>query len=368
MRVKFASLLAMVAFHAAADTNQNAMISASIQAPIASNVPPVTHTADSKTVSSAQQIQISKVPASTESAVKQIEITQGGKPVTQAAVKKKTKKHHLAKPEETNTKPNVINQKVTQEQKVQDNPFGITLYEPTYVLPFYYTFNPDNAVYQGDLPDGQKLDNTELNFQFSFRAPIATDFFKHTTSLNVAYSQISFWQAYNGSAFFRETNYEPSLFFETYVTNVGYDQWHLNLLDFGVMHQSNGLGGNLERSWNRAYLSASIANGGFVLRLRPWYVIPDNSLQDYNPNIANYLGYGDTLLIYKFQKAEISLLLRNEAESNFSRGAEEFTFSYPISKRFRLYMLGFSGYGQSLIEYNHYTNAVGIGVSVNDYV
>ena len=69
--------------------------------------------------------------------------------------------------------------------------------------------------------------------------------FHSPVSLNVAYTQLSYWQVYAKSQFFRETNYEPAIFLSDNFSKIG---WVMS-----VLHQSNGRGGKLERSWNRYF-------------------------------------------------------------------------------------------------------------------
>ncbi|MDU5189976.1 MAG: phospholipase A, partial [Mixta calida] len=44
----------------------------------------------------------------------------------------------------------------------------------------------------------------------------------------------------------------------------------------------------------------------------------------------------------------------------------ELGWSYPISEHVRFYTQVFSGYGESLIDYNHRQTRVGVGVTLND--
>jgi phospholipase A1 len=134
------------------------------------------------------------------------------------------------------------------------------------------------------------------------------------------------------------------------------------------MHQSNGKGGDLERSWNRVYAEAILANGGWSVLVQPWYIIKDSSLDNHNSDIAHYMGHGVAWVSYKVGQQVFSVMVRNELESGFSRGAEEITWSFPLTTHLKGYMLLFSGYGQSLIEYNHYTNSVGLGISISDWI
>ena len=59
---------------------------------------------------------------------------------------------------------------------------------------------------------------------------------------------------------------------------------------------------------------------------------------------------------------------RNNITSLFRRGAVELTWSFPIQKYVKGYVQAFSGYGQSLIEYDHYTDSIGIGIALSDVI
>lgn len=249
-----------------------------------------------------------------------------------------------------------------------DNPPWITLYEPTYVLPFYYTESPYYSVYRNNTPDQQNLQKLEFNFQISFKVPVWRQFILPQSALYIAYTQDAFWQSYNNSPFFRETNYQPELFVQTAVNKPLINDWQVKFINVGAMHQSNGRGGELERTWNRVYAEAILANQNWMVSVEPWYIFHDEGLNMHNPDIANYLGYGRTVVAYERNGYEVALNLRNVLESNFKRGAVQATWSFPISTHFKGYVKWFSGYGQSLIEYNHYTNAAGIGLALNDWI
>jgi phospholipase A1/A2 len=180
--------------------------------------------------------------------------------------------------------------------------------------------------------------------------------------LNAAYTQLMYWQVYAKSQYFRETNYAPELFLSRRV----FGNWIGNI---GAVHQSNGRGGDMERSWNRVYAQAIFSHNNFALSIRPWLLIFKSiSSERHNKDIDKYLGYGDITLAYKFGPTTLSLLLRNHLESGFKRGATELDYSFPISQHVRGYIQFFSGFGQSLIEYNHFTNGAGIGIALSDWI
>ncbi len=262
-----------------------------------------------------------------------------------------------------------VEKRLKWEKRDAINPFLVSFYKPNYILPFYYNFNsPYLPANNNVVPTDQKLNNTEFKFQFSFKVPVWREIAGLPSSLYLAYTQSSFWQAYGHSAFFRETNYQPELFLANTFDYPLLAGWRLKSINLGLVHQSNGRGGELERSWNRLYLETILANGKWMFSLKPWYVTRDNSLQMYNADLADYLGYGQLVLAYKHGENTWSVMSRNGLESGFKRGAVEVTWSYPLLSKIKGYVQFFTGYGQSLIDYNHHSNSIGIGLALSDWI
>jgi phospholipase A1 len=252
--------------------------------------------------------------------------------------------------------------RIKTEDKVANNPYSLILYKPTYILPFYYTGTPYKAIYQHQTPEGQTVMSSEFKFQLSFQVPIVNHFFGDKNTLSIGYTQDSFWQVYAKSQYFRETNYEPEIFLRRLQTDNF--SWQL-----GIVHQSNGRGGEYERSWNRTYLQGIYSGSNWAVQANLWALIFKAESSDlHNPQIAHYLGNGNLIMSYKFGDMTLSLMSRNNLQSGFERGAEQLTFSFPLHGHFRGFVYAFSGYGQSLIEYDHYTNAVALGIALNDWI
>jgi phospholipase A1 len=59
---------------------------------------------------------------------------------------------------------------------------------------------------------------------------------------------------------------------------------------------------------------------------------------------------------------------RNNLESGFSKGAVELGWSFPLFQYdyIKGYIQYFSGYGESLIDYNNYVNRIGFGILLTD--
>lgn len=260
----------------------------------------------------------------------------------------------------TGTKPSLYQKEIDQKLANEDKRFSVNLYQPTYALPAYYDQKPDQAVYAGTTPDNESVEKMEFKGQFSFIMPVIDNIAHTGLGLDASYTQLSYWQVYAKSQYFRETDYMPAIFF----TNNFLPNWQYNL---GVEHQSNGRGGDNERSWNRLFGDLIFSKNNWMVDINPWILIfKSESSSIHNPDIQHYMGNGQITFAYKAGENVFTVMSRNNIESRFRLGTLQFTWSHPISKRFSVYTQLFSGFGESLIEYNHYTNAVGIGIALND--
>lgn len=237
---------------------------------------------------------------------------------------------------------------VSAIQKEAQSPvskLGVLFYHPSYILPYYYTSKPDYAVYQDNTPGNQKLQKQEFKMQLSIQVPVWHFILNSPVSLYASYTQLSYWQFYAASQYFRETDYEPQLFL---TTNAGKD-W---LFRLGVDHESNGRGSEYERSWNRAFMDADYADGNWLFSVEPWVLIfPAVSSNLHNPDIAKYMGYSRELVVYKSPlQLQASLMVRNI--SHLKHTTFIGTLSFPLSPRVMLFIQVFDGYGQSMIDTN----------------
>lgn len=256
----------------------------------------------------------------------------------------------------------ISEQEIQSQNQAEKYPNIINLYNPTYVLPFYQTHNPYQTLYWNETPNAQELKKEELKAYFSFAIPIFRHLYQEKPiSLNFAYSQLMYWQAYVQSPYFRETNYEPELFIENYFSRYLSGQ-------IGLNHQSNGQGGYLERSWNRAYAQLKFTGENWLFKVRGWALIDEaSSSAIHNPHITYYLGYDNFVFSYNWNQLKTTIEAQN-IESGFKRGFVIASVSYPVLQSISLFAQLFNGYGQSLIEYNHKSTGLGIGISINDWI
>ena len=267
--------------------------------------------------------------------------------------------------------PTIVEKRLAVDDDNVLKPYTLMAHKANYILLAAYNDSGYDAGYfrQQYKEDAIDFNKTEAQFQISIKTPLAIGLFNKKMDIYAAYTNRSFWQVYNKdiSSPFRETNHEPEawLQFENDWQLLGFSN-RVNL--FGIVHQSNGQGGVLSRSWNRVYGNFILQRGNLVIGLKPWLRIQEDLEDDDNPDISDYLGHAEFQAVYKWQEHTFSTMLRNNLESNFSRGAIEVGWSFPLLgyRYMKGYVQFFSGYGESLIDYNHYVNRVGFGLLLND--
>jgi len=254
-----------------------------------------------------------------------------------------------------------VSKQLTIESIAQENKYLLVPHKLNYVLPITYNSSINQTV--SDINTDQN-DSVELKFQLSIKSRIAEGLFWGKGDLWAAYTNLSFWQAYDteNSSPFRETNHEPELFLDF---QPGYEIGNLtnSLLRFGANHQSNGRSGDSSRSWNRIYALFLLDHKKWQLGFKPWYWIKDTGKD--NSDIDQFLGYSEIFTTYKGEIHQLSLMFRNSLRSN-SRFGLQLDYSYPISEKVRAYFQYYNGYGESLIDYNDYSNRIGFGIQLSD--
>ncbi len=262
-----------------------------------------------------------------------------------------------------------IRLKVDKENTLR--PFTIMPHKQNYFLLGAHNFSgysPDEYR-EASGRDDINMDSTETQFQLSIKTPLKVGLLGKNINIFGAYTVRSFWQLYNidGSSPFRETNHEPEVWLQG---DPDYEIFGFknSVAAFGVSHQSNGKAGNLSRSWNRIYLDFIFHRCNLAFSVKPWIRLPEDSENDDNPNITDYLGHGELGVGYKYGDHTFTFMSRNNLESGFSKGAVVFGWSFPFFNYpfLKGYVQYFSGYGESLIDYDRYVNKIGAGIMLTD--
>ena len=234
--------------------------------------------------------------------------------------------------------------------------YSLKAYETNYFIPVSY--RADDARY-GDT-NGHNAQAVETEFQISVRYDYGANILGLNEVYSLAYTQHSFWQLYETSAYFRETNYNPAAFV---TIPVGYTRNFdfFKMIRFSFAHQSNGRGGYEERSWNYVEASLYFQFGPTFVNLKLWKDVGNLS---YNDDLMEYMGYGSLTLLLPYKKNLFKLTGRNPFNH---KGAIEGSYTYPLTDEDNLflYLKAFHGFGESLISYDERVTKIGIGFSIS---
>jgi phospholipase A1/A2 len=222
---------------------------------------------------------------------------------------------------------------------------------------------------------GTKSPNAKIQISFMYQllnneGPLAAKA-PALKGFHVAYTQTSLWDWNAPSAPFFDTSYKPELLYAWERAAGGQPpNWYQLDLQGGLKHESNGKDGADSRSMNIAYLRPTLTLGrddGLQLTLQPrtWVYLGDLSN---NPDIADYRGYADLRTIVGWKRGlQLSALGRMGKDAN--RGSLQLDLTYPTMRifgSFSLYLQAqyFTGYGESLLEYNRRSEAFRVGFSI----
>ncbi len=242
--------------------------------------------------------------------------------------------------------------------------FAFRSHRDNYLLLANYSNASNDAPFVKFTPGGIESQHVELTYQLSFKMKFAEQIAGSPVDLWFGYTQQSFWQAYNRAASspFRETNYQPELMavLPLHANFAGLD---LRYINFGLVHQSNGQTGTLSRSWNRIYTEVGVDRGNFSLAARIWQRLDNTKSDNDNPDITDFMGNGDLRATFRENGHEYSLTARHNFRTG--HGALQAGWAFPVSRNLKGYLQAFSGYGQSLIDYNYSQKSLGAGVLVD---
>jgi phospholipase A1 len=270
-------------------------------------------------------------------------------------------KYEISKIEDTEAKKGM--------QKWINRDFGLKPHKVNYILPYAYR----EGKYKSYVPTDEYR-NIEAELQVSLKLYLGTGLLGLNESYYIAYSHQAFWQIYSESSPFRETNYNPEGFIEFPI----FDKTsYLNMksIKLGLAHTSNGQGsntdvvyanpadnpGNRSRSLNYIYSELALQHETLLTEFRLISPFPGTADDIDNPDIMDYLGYMSVKVNYFKAKHMFTLMGRGNLTTGY--GAVESTYSYPVLDDAYLFMKIFSGYGESLIDYDNYITKFSVGFS-----
>lgn len=268
-------------------------------------------------------------------------------------------------------KQSTVFEAIRSDRDIENRKYLISVHKQNYILPYTRNSNLNREPWDRvTTPENAEAFNEEeAVFQVSAKMPLWRNMLSKNMDLYFAYTQKSWWQIYTNeaelSAPFRETNYEPE-FFARYFGGPELGRFgRVSAFDLGYVHQSNGRpdisDGALNRSWDRLMARAVLDWDEFALVLQTWWAFEES---DDNPNLYQYLGYGDVRAVWAPNKHTFGLMLRPGTE----KVGVEASWSWQATNALRVYAQYYYGYGESLLDYNVKTNRFGIGVMFSDFI
>jgi phospholipase A1 len=197
--------------------------------------------------------------------------------------------------------------------------------------------------------------------------------------LHIGYSQTSFWDLKSDSKPFFDNSYRPELMLSYADLLPGLaDEDDIGILrqlglQISLQHESNGRDGSESRSINYFYVRPNFTFGdaardprGLFLSVAPrFHVYLD---KEDNPDINDYRGYGDLRLTTGWRTG-LQLAAIGRIGADGDKGSLELDLTYPLSALLQsnidafLHAQLFTGYGESLLEYNESDTTFRLGFS-----
>ncbi len=269
-----------------------------------------------------------------------------------------------------------LEHRMKEEEKIYGISYVLAPHRQNYFLVVNYNSDPNTEIYKNTGQDAPK--NYEAKFQISFKVLTWKKMFGDYGDLFVAYTQRSVWQLYDAalSSPFRDTNFEPEVFVK-FDTDFNLGGLKNRFITFGFNHQSNGESEALSRSWNRIYLGLGFQKDNWGLYIQPWYRLPEDSKYDDNdpdtppspkgddnPDIEDYLGHYVVNGVVDWGRYVLTSSIRHNFRTGY--GSIEAGMSFPLWGRLKGFIQFFDGYGESLIDYDHHVQRIGLGILLTD--
>jgi phospholipase A1 len=223
-----------------------------------------------------------------------------------------------------------------------------------------FTIYKDNYFISGIPTNGvPNKYNSDAKFQISFKHRITDARLPFDSYLFLTYTQKSFWNIYRESKPFGENNYNPTLGLAKLINT---RNGPANIV-LAVEHESNGRDGIYSRSWNKVVLQYMFFPHERVLMgASAW--IPFGYKTD-NPDLIKYVGYGEIVVGWRIinDRLFFDAVCRKGSQLDL-KGSLQAALSVKLGKKqnHSLMLQWFTGYAESLIDYNKKSNMIRLGI------
>ncbi|MEH6659804.1 phospholipase A [Leeuwenhoekiella marinoflava] len=205
---------------------------------------------------------------------------------------------------------------------------------------------------------GISKETADIKYQISFKQLITRRDLPFDSELFLTYTQKAFWNVYEFSSPFQEVNFNPGIGVGRPIFDK--DDKLMGLTELKLEHESNGRDSTYSRSWNSLSFSYHArVNDKFLLGVKAWVPF---AYKD-NPDLINYIGYGELNLNYDINKDFILDVQARKGNKWDWKGSIRTRLTYKISRSTNQHIMleWFNGYGESLIAFDQHRSMIRIG-------
>ncbi|AIP35048.1 phospholipase A1 family protein [Paraburkholderia xenovorans LB400] len=220
--------------------------------------------------------------------------------------------------------------------------------------------------------NGDTLGKFQFSFKYRLVLPDDPRSRRFLDNLYFAYTQTSIWDLSQESVPFRDTSYEPQLFY--YLQDTGWKSALFTRMGIasGIGHESNGKAGDASRAINTVFVRPTwdfgdLNSNHLTISPKFYYYLSKSG----NENIQDYRGYVDLLVKYGSPDGwQLATTLRKGTVG--WRGSIDSQLTYPLAKLIGsawggyLWIGYFNGYGEDILDYNqrqHWIARIGYSIS-----
>lgn len=206
--------------------------------------------------------------------------------------------------------------------------------------------------------DGETAD---VKFQISIRQRLTQSILPFKTFLYLTVSQKSYWNLYQKSAPFRDTNFNPTLSVAKVLIR---NNQLKGAAALSLEHESNGRDSLENRSWNMISLSASyFFNPRFKIEGKVWAPF---WIADENSDIVKLRGVGCVEFHYRSADERLWMSLHLNPYKKLGNFNTILEVHYKVGPKSNQYwfLQMYNGYGESMMDYNRYSSMVRVGFSI----
>ncbi len=227
----------------------------------------------------------------------------------------------------------------------------------------YFTLYRDNYFAVGTDPIHKPTaNNSDVRFQVSIAQKLTKSTLPWHTYLFLTYTQGVAWDVFKNSMPMHDFTFNPGIGLVKPLFN---RERFIGKATLMIEHMSNGRDSIQSRSWNRISLGASIMiSENFVVDGKAWIPIVDGMN---NKDILKYVGLfqGGITIMTDDHKFGGALHFVKRAKWDFSYNTEMQLFWRPWKAANQyLFLQWYNGYGETLIDYNHFTNRLRVGILI----